>query len=67
MDWLIIALSAISMLCVIGARLWRGMLLMKDHTGALYERKKRQIYIVRFSGLGLLIVALILLAVPSSE
>lgn len=70
MLWTIIILSTTALLCIIGARIWAAILLLKDKTKSLkdktksrFEKNKNKIQILRFCGIGLIIVALILFAI----
>lgn len=62
MLWTIIILSTTALLCIIGARIWAAILL-KDKTKSRFEKNKNKIQILRFCGIGLIVVALILFAI----
>ena len=55
------------MLCLLVARLWQGILKMKDPSKESFEKKKKLIYAVRYSGYAFLIIALILILITESE
>lgn len=63
MLWTIIILSTTALLCIIGARIWAAILLLKDKTKSRFKKNKNKIQILRFCGIGLIVVALILFAI----
>lgn len=63
MLWIIIILSTTALLCIIGARIWAAILLLKNKTKSRFEKNKNKIQILRFCGIGLIVVALILFAI----
>lgn len=69
MLWTIITIiiCAASMLCILVSRLLQGILKMKDPSKALYEKKKKTINAIRYSGYALLIIALILILITEAN
>ena len=55
------------MLCILIARVWRAILLTKDPSKELYEKKKKIINAIRYSGYALLIIGLILVILTEAE
>ena len=69
MVWTLITIiiCASSILCILIARIWRAILLMKDSSKGLYEKKKNIINAIRYSGYALLIIGLILVILTEAE
>ena len=69
MVWTIftIIICATSILCILIARIWRAILIMKDSSKGLYENKKKIINAIRYSGYALLFIGLILVIITEAE